>query len=166
MRLGNFKFNFSEFQQLRNNYAKYTFCCIFVITTQWFWDDKYLLNIFISQVGSWNLNKFNKYPLKKFPPFFGGLNILQIIWHPTLVIGTGFNDGKIWNCSRSCCMSHMHTKHNQMPKTWEAGINNYFEKEWISCLLFKRNKSSEKRLFHFLELLQVCYLLGLVIKGD
>jgi hypothetical protein len=63
-------------------------------------------------------------------------------------------------------MSHMHTKHNQMPKTWEAGINNYFEKEWISCLLFKRNKSSEKRLFHFLELLQVCYLLGLVIKGD
>jgi len=26
-------------------------------------------------------------------------------------------------------MFHAYKKHNQMPKTWEAGINNYFEKE-------------------------------------
>jgi hypothetical protein len=34
-KLDNFKFNFSEFQQLRNNYANYTFRCVFVIVTQW-----------------------------------------------------------------------------------------------------------------------------------
>ncbi len=25
-----FKFNFSKFQHMRNNYAKYTLCCVFV----------------------------------------------------------------------------------------------------------------------------------------
>ncbi len=34
-RFDGFKFNFSEFQQLRNKYAKYTLYCIFVIVTQW-----------------------------------------------------------------------------------------------------------------------------------
>jgi hypothetical protein len=61
----------------------------------------------------------------------------------------------------------MHTKHNQMPKTWEAGINNYFEKGMnLLFAFFKRNKSSEKRLFPLLGILQFCYLLGLVIKGE
>jgi hypothetical protein len=36
MRLGTFKFNSPEFQCMRNNYAKYTFHCVFAIITQWF----------------------------------------------------------------------------------------------------------------------------------
>jgi hypothetical protein len=31
----NFKFQISKFQHMKNNYAKYTFCCVFVIITQW-----------------------------------------------------------------------------------------------------------------------------------
>ncbi len=30
MMLGRFKFHFSNFQHMRNNYAKYTLCCVFV----------------------------------------------------------------------------------------------------------------------------------------
>jgi hypothetical protein len=29
------EFNFPEFQDLRNTYAKYTLCCAFVTITQW-----------------------------------------------------------------------------------------------------------------------------------
>jgi hypothetical protein len=36
MKLGNFKYNFPRFQQLGNKYAKYIFCCVFVIIIQWF----------------------------------------------------------------------------------------------------------------------------------
>jgi hypothetical protein len=35
MRLGSFKYNFPEFQCMRNNYAKNTFHCISAIITQW-----------------------------------------------------------------------------------------------------------------------------------
>ncbi len=28
-------FNFSDFQKLKNKYAKYTLCCVFLIVTQW-----------------------------------------------------------------------------------------------------------------------------------
>jgi hypothetical protein len=56
-----FNFNFSEFQQLGNKYAKYILYCIFVIITQWF-------SIF---------NNFNKYQYFLF--FIFWLDLLQII---------------------------------------------------------------------------------------
>ncbi len=147
MRLSNFKLNFSEFQQLRNKYAKYTFCCVFVIITQWFWDNKYLLNNFFFT--SWELDsqqvKFNKYPLKISPFFFWAKHFANYL---ASNISHRYSIQRWKNLELLEKLLHcpMHTKHNQMPKTWEAPINNYFEKEWISCLLFKRNKSSEKRI--------------------
>ncbi len=53
-RLGNFNFNFSEFQQLGNKCAKYILYCAFLVTTQWF-------SIF---------NNFKQISIKKFS-FFG-----------------------------------------------------------------------------------------------
>jgi hypothetical protein len=35
MKLCNFKYNFSKFQHMKNNFARYTFCYVFVIITQW-----------------------------------------------------------------------------------------------------------------------------------
>jgi hypothetical protein len=49
-------FNFPKFQQLGNKYAKYTFCCVFVIVTQIFGTVNK-----ISQLESLILNNFGKY---------------------------------------------------------------------------------------------------------
>jgi hypothetical protein len=35
MKLCNITYNFSKFQHMKNNFAKYTFCYVFVIITQW-----------------------------------------------------------------------------------------------------------------------------------
>jgi hypothetical protein len=53
-------FNFSNFQQLKNKYAKYTLCCVFLIVTQWSKQKKKS-----SQVGSSSINNFGKYQRKK-----------------------------------------------------------------------------------------------------
>ncbi len=64
-RLNSFKFNFPEFQQLRNKNAKYVLCCACVIVIQW-------------------VSIFNKY---QYIFLFFWLDLLQIILCPTSIIG-------------------------------------------------------------------------------
>jgi hypothetical protein len=47
MRFNNLKFNFSEFQQLRNKYAQYTLCGVFRIVTGWEFDSQQFQQISI-----------------------------------------------------------------------------------------------------------------------
>ncbi len=61
--LGRFKYKISKFQHMRNNYAKYTLCCVFVNNNP---KDGTINNF--SQVESFIFNNFAKHQ-QKFPFF-------------------------------------------------------------------------------------------------